>query len=398
MINFLTRYSSLILAVSVVFIQGCGESEQTASKGIMPVVVAPALQKELTITKEIIGQTRAYDNVELVARVQGFLTNRLFKEGQMVKKGDLLFEIEKDQYDADLQTAQAALLKAQALRDNAEIEYNRNKGLVEKNAVSKREYDFANAQYLQAKAAVMSAEAAVKKAQINLNYTSILAPFDGQIGVAYVSVGNLVGTNDTKLATILSVDPMRVQFNIGELDILKFEQKENPSFEETSKYVNVSIYFQNGTKYGQPGKLYFSDNRINPSTGTIMVEALFPNKAKELIPGFYVKVLLESNFTTPGIVIPQSAIMEGQAGSSVYVVGSDSTVSMKMVKTGVSKAPYIQINDGLKEGDLVVTEGLQNLAAGVKVSYTYDLAYAADSTRADPLKPSADSQRAQNKR
>lgn len=394
MFKSLIRNSGLFLISLSVLLTGCGKKSQEQQRPPQSVVVAPALKKEITTIREVIGQTKAYDNVELVARVQGFLTNRLFVEGQTVKKGDVLFEIEKDEYQADLQTAQASLLKAQAQFDNAQIEYNRNKGLLEKNAVSKRDFDIANAKFLESKAAVMSAEASVKKAQISLNYTTIEAPFDGKIGVAYISVGNLVGgSTDTKLATVVSVDPMRVQFNIGELDMLTFAQK-GATFEEAKKHVKVRLQFQDGSMYDQVGSLYFSDNRVNPSTGTIMLEALFTNKRGDLIPGFYVKVIMEADFTEPGIVIPQSAIMEGQAGTSVYVVDKDGTVQLKMVQKGTVQAPFVEIKSGLNEGDLVVTEGLQNLGSGVQVNYTYDMAYAADSTRADPLKPKSDSERA----
>jgi len=389
----------LILAVSIL-IQGCGKKQQSAEKAPMAVVVAPALKKDIQISKEVIGQTKAYDYVELVARVQGFLTKRLFEEGKPVKKGELLFEIEKDQYQADLQSAQASLLKAQAQFDNAEIEYNRNKGLLGKKAIAQREFDSTNLIYMEAKASVMDAEAKVKKAQISLNYTTIESPFDGKIGVAYVSVGNLVGTGtsgDTKLAVIVSTDPMRVQFNISELDLLAFSKRDTVnSFEEAKKDATVKLQFQDGSMYAQTGTLNFVDNRVNPSTGTILVEALFPNKDGNLISGFYVKVIMQSSFTTNAIVIPQSALMEGQAGTSVYVVGKDGSVSLKIVKTGSVKAPYVGITDGLTEGDLVVTEGLQNLGSGMKVSYTYDLAYAADSGRSDIFASKSDTQTATN--
>lgn len=391
--RFLFSPLFLLLSASSLLITACGQKQQKSEQAAMAVIVAPALKKELVSSREVIGQTRAYDNVELVARVQGFLTKRLFKEGQDVKKGDMLFEIEKDQYQADLQSAKANLLRAQAQLDNAEIEYKRNKGLIEKNAIAQREFDLTNFKYMDAKAAVMSAEAQVKKAQINLNYTNIEAPFDGRIGMTYISVGNMVGTTETKLAIIVSVEPMRVQFNISELDLLALGARSG-SFDDVAKHVKVRIKFQNGSMYKETGSLYFINNSVNPSTATILVEALFPNKEGKLIPGYYVKVILEADFTSSGIVIPQSALMEGQAGTSVYVVNqSDNTVLRRMVKKGTVKAPFVEITEGLNEGDLVVTEGLQNLDSGIKVNYTYDTAYEADSKRTDPLHPQSDTQK-----
>lgn len=386
---------SMILFASLLY--GCGKQTQTANTE-PSVVVASAVKKDLILTREVIGQTKAYDSVELVARVQGILTKRLFKEGQYVKKGDLLFEFEKDEYEADLKSAEAGLLKSQAQYDNTLIEYNRNKLLIGKKAIAEREFDYSTFLYKEAKAALMASEAEVEKAKIVLDRTSIFAPFDGKIGLSYISVGDLVessisvASSGSKLAVIVSIDPMRVQFNISELQLLSLTRQMS-SFEEASKHAIVRIKFQDGTMYDQTGSLYFSDNSVNASTGTILTEALFPNKEGKLMPGYYVNVTIERKEPVSAIVIPQRAIMENQDGTSVYVVGENNVISLKKVKTGIVSAPYIEITEGLGEGDLVVIEGLQNLKSGIKVTYAVDKAYSVLAEQTDGVLSKSDTQR-----
>lgn len=376
------------LLVSALLVPACGKKVKTQQE-LVSVVVAPAVKMDLVLSGEIIGQTKAYNDVELKARVQGFLTNRLFTEGQDVKKGDLLFEIEDTKYNADLEAANASLLKANAQFKNASIDYERNSLLVSKNAVSKRDFNNSEYTYMGAKAAVMNAQSQVDNAKLNLSYTKIKAPFDGRIGIVAYSVGNLVGNNDTKLANIVSTDPMRVQFNISELDLLNYEVNKQ-TFQERTSNVIVRIQFQNGQIYPQAGEFYFADNKINSSTGTILIEALFPNQNNQLIPGMYLKVLLQKKDLVSGIVIPQQSVLKSQIGSSVLVVSKDGIVSQRLIKSGIVNSPNIQVKEGLSEGEYVIAEGLQVVRPGMKVEYTVNNNYASILSKVDNFPSVAD--------
>lgn len=364
----------LIFILLCVFSSGCTKKEKVVP--VPPsVTVVPATMGNVVSATELIGQAKAYDEVDLVARVQGFLTKINFKEGTTVTKGQLLFQIEKDQYQALVESAQAVLMKVKAVYDNAELTYNRQKKLFEENATAKKNLDDATAAYTEAKANIMQAEADLTTAKLNLGYTTINAPFDGRIGFYTYSEGNLVGPGSKKLANVVKLDPMRVQFNISEVDLVELQLnrvKDNPA--EKSEYV-VTVQFQNGTLYDKEGKISFADNKVNSSTGTILVEALFPNPEQVLVPGMYVKVAVKDKEQKPALLIPQSSIQESQLGKFVLVVGADNKVSQRVIKTGIKSGPSIQVAEGLKEGERVIVEGLQKVRLDMAVKPLVDESY-----------------------
>ena len=348
------------------------------------VTVVPVLMGNVTSATEIIGQSKAYDEVDLVARVQGFLTKINFKEGTTVTKGQLLFQIEKDQYQALVESAEAMLMKAKAVFDNAETTYSRQKKLFEENATAKKNLDDALATFTEAKANVMQAEADLTTAKLNLGYTTINAPFDGRIGFYTYSEGNLVGPGSKKLANVVKLDPMRVQFNISEVDLVDLQlNRVKDNLAAKSEYV-VTVQFQNGTVYAQEGKISFADNKVNSSTGTILVEALFPNPDQILVPGMYVKVAVKDKEQKPALLIPQSSIQESQLGKYVLVVGADNKVSQRVIKTGIKSGPSIQVLEGLKEGEKVIVEGLQKVRLNMAVKPLVDESYSFNTP--DPVK------------
>lgn len=364
----------LIFILLCVFSSGCTKKEKVVP--VPPsVTVVPATMGNVVSATELIGQSKAYDEVDLVARVQGFLTKINFKEGTTVTKGQLLFQIEKDQYEALVESAQAVLMKAKAVYDNAELTYNRQKKLFEENATAKKNLDDATAAYTEAKANIMQAEADLTTAKLNLGYTTINAPFDGRIGFYTYSEGNLVGLSSKKLANVVKLDPMRVQFNISEVDLVELQLnrvKDNPAAK--NEYV-VTVQFQNGTIYAQEGKISFADNKVNSSTGTILVEALFPNPDQVLVPGMYFKVAVKDKEQKPALLIPQSSIQESQLGKFVLVVGTDNKVSQRVIKTGIKSGPSIQVVEGLKEGEKVIVEGLQKVRLDMAVKPLVDESY-----------------------
>ena len=371
----ITMRKTLLLLVALAFlVQGCGKKEKTAPPPPAVTVVKVA-NGSVVSSMKLIGQAKAYDEVDLVARVQGFLRKISFKEGSVVTKGQPLFEIEPDQYKANVEAAEAALLKVQATYGNAETTYARQKKLFEADATAKKNYDDANAAYMEAKAAVMQAEATLSNAKLDLSYTSISAPFDGRIGFYTYSEGNLVGPGSKRLANVVKIEPMRVQFNINEIDLVNLQLdklKDKTAPRET--YV-VLIQFQDGRIYSHEGTISFADNKVNSSTGTILVEALFPNPEQVVVPGMYVKVILKDKDEKPALLIPKSSIQESQSGKFVLVVGSDGKVGQRVIKTGVKNGPSIQVVEGVKEGEMVIVEGLQKVRLGTVVKPTVDETY-----------------------
>jgi membrane fusion protein (multidrug efflux system) len=270
-------------------------------------------------------------------------------------------------------------MKSQATLGNAETDYNRQKKLLESNVAAQKDFDKANALYLESKAAVMGAQATLAQAKLNLSYTTISAPFDGRIGFFTYSEGNLVGPGSKKLANVVKLDPIRIQFNMSEVDLVEL-QLNRSSREDTSKRseYTILIQFQNGTFYEKEGTISFADNKVNTSTGTILIEALFPNPDHVVVPGMYVKVLVKDKDAKPALLIPQSSIQESQLGKFVLIVGADGKVGQKVIKTGVKKGPSIQVTEGLSEGEMVIVEGLQKVRLGTEVKAVVDETYTFD--------------------
>jgi len=372
-----------LLFAAVLLVPGCGEKEKPAPPPPAVTVVKVA-SGSVVSSMEMIGQAKAYDEVDLVARVQGFLRKISFKEGTVVSKGQPLFEIEQEQYKAQVQAAEAALMKVQATYGNAETTYARQKKLLESDATAKKNYDDANAAFMEAKAAVMQAEAALSNAKLDLSYTSISAPFDGRIGFYTYSEGNLVGPGSKRLANVVKIEPMRVQFNINEIDLVNLQlDKIKDKAAPKESYV-VLIQFQDGRIYNQEGNISFADNKVNSSTGTILVEALFPNPDQVVVPGMYVKVILKDKDEKPALLIPKSSVQESQSGRFVLVVGADGKVGQRVIKTGTKNGPSIQVLEGLKEGEMVIVEGLQKVRLGTVVKPTVDETYTFNKLEAKP--------------
>ncbi|HBC88017.1 MAG TPA: efflux transporter periplasmic adaptor subunit [Lentisphaeria bacterium] len=364
----------LMLFAAALLLQGCGKKEK-AEAPPPAVTVVKVASGNVTSAMEIIGQLKAYDEVDLVARVQGFLRKISFKEGSVVSKDQPLFEIEQEQYKAQVEAATAALMKVQATYGNAETTYNRQKKLLESDATAKKNYDDAAAAFMEAKAAVMQAEATLATAKLDLSYTDIKAPFDGRIGFYTYSEGNLVGPSSKRLANVVKLDPMRVQFNINEIDLVNLQMDRAKDNAPKKGTMIVLVQFQDGKTYKEEGRISFADNKVNSSTGTILVEALFPNPDQILVPGMYVKVILKDKEQKAALLIPQSSIQESLQGKFVLVVGTDKKVGQRDIKTGIKSGPSIEVTDGLKEGEMVIVEGLQKVKLESAVKPTVDETY-----------------------
>lgn len=341
---------------------GCRESKPVAPPpqvGIHTVTKSP-----ITIAVPAVGEAKASDSVNLVPRVQGFLRKRNFQEGARVKAGQTLFLIEPELYEAKVKAAEAAVEKARAGKTNADSDYLRQKELTEKDATSVRVFENAKAKKMESDADLKSAEAELATAKLNLGYTRMTAPFDGWVGLSAVSEGNLVKPDSGALATLLKTDPMRVEFVLNELDLLRLLKYRHAP----TDMLTVRLRFQDGTTYGKTGKISFWDNRLSASTGTLKLQALFDNAKGELISGMFVRVSLEPAKPAEELLVPLLALMDDLTGEYVYTVAADGTVRRTQIKTGYKDDTFAVVESGLKAGDRVIVTGTQGVRPGSKAT------------------------------
>jgi RND family efflux transporter MFP subunit len=407
-----------LLVTSVVF-SNCGEgSNEQEKKAAAPVsvVVSTAIQKTVPIITEFTARADAKDTVELRARVEAFLEGIHFEEGRLVKKGQVLFTLDKRQYEADLESAKAQLAKARAdlelARDKvtvdvarakvdqakaqlgkADLDVNRLTPLAKENAVPQQDLDNAlvaqqvgrsdveasQATYEnvvlnqkvgtdQAEAAVLAGEASVKNAELNLSYCTITAPIDGLIGQRQVSVGNLVGRGEpTLLATLSALDPLRVSFGLSEAEYLKLTKRMGKS---ANSPVPIDLILADGTVFPHKGKVTFAERAVDEKTGTLTVVAEFRNPEGIIRPGQFARVRGAIDTVPNATLIPQLAVMEEQSAKTVYVVESDDKVALRTVVLGDRYENLVIVTEGVKPGERVITEGVQKVRAGMVVTPT----------------------------
>jgi membrane fusion protein (multidrug efflux system) len=343
--------------------------EAAAAQGGPPpaVTVTPVVSREVTATGDFIGRVVAIDKVDVVARVSGFINERNFTEGQQVKTGDLLFRIEPDTYKATVDQQNANLAKAKATEVNANLQLQRGQELVHNQNIPQSEVDQRAANAQAAHADVMQAQALLEQAKINLGYTEIRSPVDGRIGLANFTVGNLVSPSSGTLATIVSQDPIYVTFQASEADVIEYKHRIAASADK-NPHVTIHIKLPDDTIYPHPGRTNLLDVQVQPDTDTILVRAQLPNPEGMLIPGGIVGVLVERGAPQSSLIIPQSAVQLDQAGRYVMVVGADKKVEQRRITAGVEQGRNVVVTEGLKQGELVIVEGIQKVHPGQVVA------------------------------
>ncbi len=327
-----------------------------------PVTFATAKAENVPLTISTFGNCVTIAAVTLQPQVSGTLLRYAVAEGSMVKKGDLVAEIDPAPFEASVQQAQGSLDSAKAQLANAQVTLERQQELYKTKTVDLADLQTAEANQLQAQGAVETAEGQLANAKINLGYCTITSPIDGKTGIYEVDAGNLVTANNTKLINIQTIDPIYVDFTISENDFNTVRQYFNAGTLE----VEASIPGVPDKKL--PGALTFIDNSISSSTGTLALRATFPNTAALLWPGLFVHVQLVLTTLESAVVVPSQCVMVGQQGPYVFVVGSDNTVALRPVQTGQRHTDYTVISSGVKAGEQVVTAGQLGLAQGKKVS------------------------------
>jgi len=333
------------------------------------VSVAKVSSRLVTETGEFIGRVTAIDKVDIVARVPGFIEERKFVEGQNVKKGDLLYRIEQATYKAAVEQQRANLAKAKATEANAKLQLERARELVRNQNVSQATLDQRIADEVGAQASIMEAEALLNQAAINLGYTEIRAPIDGRIGLASFTEGNLVEPASGKLATIVRQDPIYVIFQVSERDVLEYRRRVAQS-NDKNPHVTVRFKLPNGEPYAHVGTSNFIDVQVDPNTDTVAVRAQVENPDNILIPSGILGVTVERGTPKSVLVVPQAAVQLDQAGSYVLVVDQASKVEQRRITTGIEQGRDIVVTAGLKEGELLIVEGIQKVRPGQVVAST----------------------------
>ena len=358
------RYAVWSLLLAFAALTACKHEAEKAQKPAPPpsVSVAEATAAAVPLVRQFIGNTAAVKMVKIRAKVEGYLDQRSFTEGTEVKSGDVLFVIDQRPFQAALDEANANLEQNKAALKFAQEQVTRYKKLAAENAASVQRYESAQSEELEAAGAVKSNEASVRTAQLNLDYATITAPFDGRIGDALVHVGDLVSAEDTLLTTLVQLDPIYVYFSPSDADYQEIQayQAKGP--------LKVEMILAGDRVYPQDGKIDFVANQVDVATGTIKMRAVFANPDKSLRPGQYVQVRITLGENADSVLVPASAVSEDEAGHFVFVVDKDDKAARRDVKLGPAYKDQYVVAEGLKAGERVVTEGVQKVRGGEAVA------------------------------
>jgi len=341
-----------------------------------PVTVSQPVLREVIEQDEYEGRIGAAENVEVRARVRGHLTKVGFQAGQMVKEGDLLYEIDPRQYKALLDAAKALEKAAQASVQYAKAEYERTRYLVSKNAASREELDTWTAKQVVAEAEVLKAKAAVEEAQLDLDFTKVTAPISGKMSRTQVDVGNLVNGrgSETLLTTLVAVEPMYVYFNVDERHLLHYRESRRkdakanapqPPIKELHIPVEVALEGEKG--YPHKGEIDFADNRVNPSTGTIQVRGILSNGQRLFDDGMRARVRIPVSQSRKVVMVTERAVGSDQGRKFVYVVGADDVAQRRDVTPGRLEDGLLVIQEGLKPDERVIVNGILRVRDGMTV-------------------------------
>jgi len=371
----ISRHATLLGLLLMMVLPVAVYAAPAREEGPPPLVtVVPVVEQDVNLPAEHVGHIEAIQEVDLRARVSGFLEQVNFKEGSNVKAGDLLYLIEQAPYQARVAAAKAVVARAEAAvsRTGRYLERLRNASV---DSIPATEVDVAEADALQAAAELESARAALELAQLDLRYTRITAPINGRIGATSLSKGNLAGPESGSLAKIVQLSPIRVQYALSENDRGAVEaaraaaQQANPS---NTNSLQVRLRLPDGSLLEAPGRIDFLDNRVDPKTGTLAVRAIFANRDGKLLPGQYVTVLVSQSQPREKPLVPQAAVLEDREGRYVLLVNGQDQVEQRRITTGKTIGTNWVAESGLNAGDLVITQGLQKVHPGQSVKTVID--------------------------
>ncbi|MGA9433704.1 MAG: efflux RND transporter periplasmic adaptor subunit [Roseobacter sp.] len=335
------------------------------------VTIAAAYEQELIREATFIGRGEASAKTDLFARVSGIITEIVVQDGASVAAGDVIFRIDPETYRADVAAKQAAVQRAEANVTLEEIELVRKTELLRRETIAESELDIAQANAAVAKADLAAAQAALQEAELNLERTEIVAPFDGRLGRAEVSLGALVSPSTGPLATLVQETPMYVTFSLSEPQLLAVLERLDRGVDdliESGASPNVFVRLPGGDMLEEAGVIVFLDNRINPSTGTIALRAEFKNNRRVILDGGFLSVVIEQLEPTLSVLIPQNAVQRDQRGDFVLVVTDQQLVEQRYVTLGPQEQTAVVVSEGLRSGESVIVEGLQRVRPGIEVN------------------------------
>ena len=364
---------SVGMLVLSLLLAGCGKKNAAGPppSGPPEVSVIIVQPQPVTLTTELSGRTAPWQVAEVRPQVNGIIKKRLFTEGTEVKAGQVLFQIDPALYQATLASAKAILARAEANLLPAQLKAKRYQELIASKAISQQDYDDAQATVKQAEAEVAAAQAAIENARINVQYTSIAAPISGRIGRSSVTAGALVTANQaTALATIQQLDPIFVDVtrSSSEILLLKRQLAAKTLQTDAAGAARVKLLLEDGTPYPQPGTLKFSEVSVDAGTGSVTLRTLFPNPEQLLLPGMFVRAILEEGSNALALLVPQRGVTRNPAGNPmVFVVGAEEKVEARPIKASRTIGDSWLVEDGLKPGDRVILEGIQRARPGTVV-------------------------------
>jgi len=355
----------ILLLPLVLLSSGCKSKSKPAAPAAPSVEVVPVIQKDVPLTIEWVATTDGFVNATIRPQVSGYLISQHYSEGDFVKKGQLLFEIDPRTFATIVEQCRGNLARQQAIWDTAKANLARIRPLAEKNAVSKKDLDDAIGDEQTAAAAVLSAQAELDQAQLNLAFTKITSPIDGIAGIAKTQIGDLVGPSQTEeLTTVSTLDPIKVYIPLSEQEYLKAHTQTDGE----PRKIKLQLVLADGTVFPSEGKFFSADRQIDPKTGTIRVVATFENPQNFLRPGQFAKVRATIKTISGALLVPQRAVSELQGSFQVAIVNKENRVEIRNVKTGERIGSLWLIEAGLNPADVVVAEGVQKVRNGMTVN------------------------------
>jgi membrane fusion protein, multidrug efflux system len=358
--------------LALLLVAGCGKEQKAAAPPPPAVEVSDVIRKDVPVYTEWVGTTDGLVNATIQAQVTGYLVKQDYREGELVHKGQVLFEIDPRTFQAAVDAAKGALAQAEARWATAKATLERVRPLAARNAVSQKDLDDATGAEESTRAAVESARAQLETAQLNLDFTRVTSPVDGIAGIAKAQVGNLVGPGQIQeLTAVSTVDPIKVYIAISEQEYLKFRRRTGEkTVENSAEAIPLELILADGTVYPHKGRFSLADRQVDVKTGTMRLGALFPNPGNLLRPGQFAIVRATMETKKGALLVPQRAVTEVQGKFLVAVVGSDNTVELRPVTPSERVGTLWVIDKGVKPGERVVVEGVQKVKTGVRVAPT----------------------------
>ncbi|MBL1458679.1 efflux RND transporter periplasmic adaptor subunit [Methylophaga sp.] len=377
--HFLSVKTLMLISLLSLNLAACQSSDsedspQNAQQAAPKVDVVSLIPQTVTIKTELPARTVAFRQAEVRPQVNGIIENRLFEEGADVKSGQQLYQIDEAPFQAALQMAKAELASARANIQSTKARAERFKGLIDNKAISQQDYDDAQAAYLQAQAEVAVAQANIQTAEINLRYTKVNAPIDGRIGRSNITEGALVtAQQESPLTTITQIDPIYVDISQASKEVLRIRRQLLSGRIAEEDAAQVKLKLEDGSTFQHQGELQFSEVNVNESTGSLVMRAKFPNPEGLLLPGMYVKTVINEGTMPDAILVPHKAVMFSREGTaSVMLVNDENIVEQRPIEVRQSIDHNWLVSDGLSGGEKVVVEGLQKIAVDSAVEIEID--------------------------